>query len=277
MEFECKRLQQRLDSLRSDDTKKIRSWTEHSTEFGNTIVIKFSNKSKPTRESCPPSSQYQESEKASDASHSPHSPAEKKSDTREETSSQSHKTVETTIFKPMSQYQMKRDRERKEAFKVRCATRSRSDLDSHDHTPSDSSKSPLSSVELKRGDNVVGSEQPVSDLCLSPDFPVESPYADDNPYSCLQMDSPAPSVDTEELYDDDSAVLRVDYPVNHESDNLNLPGAEACDKSVVSDVDIKSTEIYKNCILPLLRKFDNMDSQLKSITDYPEKPSPDPT
>ena len=172
---------------------------------------------------------------------------------------------------------MKRDRERKEAFKVRCATRSRSDLDSHDHTPSDSSKSPLSSVELKRGDIVVGSEQPVSDLCLSPDFPVESPYADDNPYSCLQMDSPAPSVDTEELYDDDSAVLRVDYPVNHEMDNLNLHGAEACDKSVVSDVDIKSTEIYKNCILPLLRKFDNMDSQLKSITDYPEKPSPDPT
>ena len=277
MEFECKRLQQRLDSLRSDDTKKMRSWTEHSTEFGNTIVIKFSNKRKPTRESCPPTSQYQESEKAYDASHSPHSPAENKSDTREETPSQSHKTVETTIFKPMSQYQMKRDRERKEAFKVRCATRSRSDLDSHDHTPSDSSKSPLSSIELKRGDIVVGSEHPVSDLCLSPDFPVESPYADDNPYSCLQMDSPAPSVDTEELYDDDSAVLRVDYPVNHESDNLNLPGAEACDKSVVSDVDIKSTEIYKNCILPLLRKFDNMDSQLKSITDYPEKPSPDPT
>ena len=276
MEFECKRLQQRLDSLRSDDTKKMRSWTEHSTEFGNTIVIKFSNKSKPTRESQSPSSQYQEPEKASDASHSPHSPAEKKSDTREETPSQSHKTVETTIFKPMSQYQMKRDRERKEAFKVRCATRSRSDLDSHDHTPSDSSKSPFSSVERKRGD-IVGSEQPVSDLCLSPDFPVESPYADDNPYSCLQMDSPAPSVDTEELYDDDSAVLRVDYPVNHEMDNLNLHGAEACDKSVVSDVDIKSTEIYKNCILPLLRKFDNMDSQLKSITDYPEKPSPDPT
>ena len=91
------------------------------------------------------------------------------------------------------------------------------------------------------------------------------------------MDSPAPSVDTEELYDDDSAVLRVDYPVNHEMDNLNLHGAEACDKSVVSDVDIKSTEIYKNCILPLLRKMDNMDSQLRSITDYPEKPSPDPT
>ena len=99
MEFECKRLQQRLDSLRSDKNKKIRSWTEHVTEFGNTIVIKFSNKSKPTRESQPLiprttgsnavlSSQIHES---SDASHS----AEEKTDTRE--SSRSTSTTDRVI------------------------------------------------------------------------------------------------------------------------------------------------------------------------------------
>ena len=64
------------------------------------------------------------------------------------------------------------------------------------------------------------------------------------------------------------------YDYGFGSENLNLHVAKVCEKSVVStkplnksadcesDEDIKSTEIYKNCILPLLRYLQNMDSKL---------------
>ena len=107
----------------------------------------------------------------------------------------------------MSQYQIKRDRERKDAFKVRCATRSRSDLkypsqrqtscdlNSPPQTPGGETPSTAltpQSAEIKRDDTGRGNDS-LSDLCLSPDVPVESPYADKNPYSCLQVDSPTMS------------------------------------------------------------------------------------
>ena len=294
MEFECKRLQQRLDSLRSDKNKKIRSWTEHVTEFGNTIVIKFSNKSKPTRESQPLIPRTTESNavlssqnhESSDASHS----AEEKTDTRESsrststTESSSRKPIETKIFKPVSQYQIKRDRERKDAFKDRCATRSRSDLKypNQRQTSSVSNSPPQApqSVEIKRDDTGRGNDS-LSDICLSPDVPVESPYADKNPYSCLQADSSTVSEsdtlslqndsENEELYEAGA----VGPPVEPQSQNVTTKHfAQAFRKALSHLVENPETNPFRNLMsCPSSSEHDEQHKHSSPNDDKTEDPT----
>ena len=296
MEFECKRLQQRLDSLRSDKNKKIRSWTEHVTEFGNTIVIKFSNKSKPTRESQPLIPRTTESNavlssqnhESSDASHS----AEEKTDTRESsrststTESSSRKPIETKIFKPVSQYQIKRDRERKDAFKDRCATRSRSDLKypNQRQTSSVSNSPPQApqSVEIKRDDTGRGNDS-LSDICLSPDVPVESPYADKNPYSCLQADSSTVSEsdtlslqndsENEELYEAGAVGPPVE---SQESQNITTAHfAQAFRKALSHLVENPETNPFRN--LMSCPSSDEHDEQHTAHSSPNDDKTEDPT
>ena len=67
-------------------------------------------------------------------------------------------------------------------------------------------KSSSKSIELKRDNSDTDRSESLSDLCISPEVPVESPYADNNLYSCLKVDSPnlsgsEISSDTENLCD----------------------------------------------------------------------------
>ena len=83
-------------------------------------------------------------------------------------------------------------------FKVRCATRSRSDPDSSSVLQCSSSKSSelpgtkssSKSIELKRDNSDTDRSESHSDLFISPEVPVASPYAGNNLYSYLKVDSP---------------------------------------------------------------------------------------
>ena len=233
MEFECKRLEQCLETLKRD--KKLKSWTEHNNESGYTVitirciskVIPKVSDSKATREATKCSDQN--STPVSEASLSdmntrvnvPPSSQSHQNNTRDNStppiSSNTTSLASTPItepnsnsnsrkvFKPVSQYQLKRDADRREAFRVRCTTRSRTNelTDS-----SDISKTLDKSVELQRdtGQNV----SLLSNACISPIIPTESPWADGNPYSYLDVDTDVKSTSSDssdELYGATGEVL----------------------------------------------------------------------
>ena len=233
MEFECKRLEQCLETLKRD--KKLKSWTEHNNESGYTVITirciskvtpKFLD-SKATRETT--NSSDQNSTPVSETSLSdmntrvnvPPSSQSHQNNTRESstrpsapniTSSASTPITEPNsssrkVFKPISQYQLKRDSERREAFRVRCTTRSRSNQLSDN---SDIAKALDKSVEMQR--DTSQNVSLLSNACISPIIPSENPWADNNPYSCLDVDSDVKSTSSDsdssdELYGATGEVL----------------------------------------------------------------------
>ena len=271
MEFNCKRLEQRLESLKRE--KNLKSWTEHNNEFGTVITIRCSHKKMASLISA-----TRESSKTSAENMSPLSTDESTSaanDTRanqtlvsKETSdcsagSNTHSSTppfpitNKTVFKPVSQYQMKRDQERLDAFRSRCTTRSRAS--------EQSDKKPEQSMELQRSEDL--NQSFLSNVCISPasvvptespthsDIAVrrhcipESPWAVENRYSCLDVDSVQESGSTtseDELYGATAGIAPEPEPDPPTHSEIASHGATA---GVEPDPDPDSeTEIYARMI-----------------------------
>ena len=220
MEFECKRLEQRLETLKREKT--LKSWTEHNNEFGTVITIRCTHGkmasiisetqatsgSSSTTESLPASTEKQTNDDSSQFAANVNRATE------------THATIESTdcfagsytesgstvtskqVFKPVSQYQMRRDQERRDAYRNRCTTRSRASQQRNVHEQS---------MELNRSRDL--NESVLSNTCISPvtiaasvqsptqsneqsQCILESPWADSNRYSCLDVDSPDSVQDT---------------------------------------------------------------------------------
>ena len=212
MEFECKRLEQRLETLKREKT--LKSWTEHNNEFGTVITIRCTHRkmasiisetqatsgSSGTTESLPVSTEKQTNDavlSAASVNRATESHATTDStDCSAVSYTESRSTVPSKqVFKPVSQYQMKRDQERRDAYRNRCTTRSRASQQRNAHEQS---------MELNRSRDL--NESALSNTCISPvtlaasdESPtqnneqsqciLESPWADSNRYSCLDVDS----------------------------------------------------------------------------------------
>ena len=221
MEFACIKLQELLESL--NKTSGIFKWSSHVNNVGTLIKIQYKHKipaipqdsstSIITRESTSCSDQNLTPESYSGSSESsvhvepppPEAPIEhvttnRLSDNRvsepsESTDKPENSTSTRTVFKPISNYQMKRDKKRLDRFKSKknspqnrqMTTRSQTKLSTTQH----------SDVELARGlDSDSRSHQTKA---ISPEKPdvdqsVTSPWADKNPFSPLPIDPDSPTL-----------------------------------------------------------------------------------
>ena len=241
MEFECKRLEQRLDTLKRE--KKLKSWTEHNNEFGTVITIRCSHMKPKPHNNTRAQEDYQTSASSSgDHSQigvkgSPSSESKQNNNTREHHTDSVSPINAKKVYKPASQYQINRDRERREAFKIRCTTRSKSSQNSDVPKQSES-------VEQKRA--VSQSDYLDSSGCISPSSVAScmSPWADKNPYSCLELDSDVDLETVSELQINDKIDDNISTPddipgaSNLEiSDNIDLYSAADRDEKSVTVTD----------------------------------------
>ena len=210
MEFSCKHLQGLLERLNKD--KKICTWTSHTNEFDQTtVMIRFKPpkipKSTNTRGSAvlAPSTPEIEAEKDTSGNRFNSKTSERLSsefNTRDSHDSdrQSEEPqdqllaacsgsslglgaksklpiCDRVVFKPASNYQLKRDKERLQNFRSKYQTRA------------SKKQRETSPVEIKRSRDVVSDEVP----CLSPASPL-SPFADHNPFSPLVDTGSSPAL-----------------------------------------------------------------------------------
>ena len=203
MEFQCKRLEQLLDTLKRE--KNLKSWTEHNNEFGTVLTIRCTHKPKrlATREDNQSTAISSDSISALSSDANPNTGTRVKDNSSETNSTSNTRehpadpipptsvTPTRTVYKPVSQYQMKRDQGRRDAFKNRCTTRSRT-----------TQSMDKQSVELKR--DISQDDSIDSNICISPDSVVvsESPWADKNPYSCLEVDFDVNSETGSRIYEE---------------------------------------------------------------------------
>ena len=187
MEFACNKLQELIHSLNKDS--KLEKWSSNVNEDGTLIKIKYQHRipaetSTDTREKNVPENRSTEHKSSvTETECQLAQPANRgTSCTAQQPPEQNGATATRTVFKPISNYHLKRDKKRLDEFK----SRKNSVPDKHMKLRSESKND---EIEITRG-NHSGSDLLPN---LSPEKPVDetsftSPWADKNPFSLLQVD-----------------------------------------------------------------------------------------
>ena len=206
MEFACNKLQELLDSLNKDSN--LAQWSSHVNEVGTLIKIKYNHKIKiPVDSTSVITREIVETTAAGlqtsyEESSPPETPTRVSSSMEHETNNRvsepsdqmdnsENNSVVRTVFKPVSNYQLKRDKERLDTFK----TKKNSPKKDHRITRSKSKNSTTqqSDIELaRRLDSDSNSTMAISPEKPDVDLMISSPFADANPYSLLQVDDESP-------------------------------------------------------------------------------------